>query len=82
MPRKCSLCVHVNREEIDQLIIRGEVSYSEIAEHNGTTKASLSRHKNHIEEHIIKAVNQEITEAQSKRAEKNIRTVIDILGVY
>jgi len=79
MPRKCSLCVHENREEIDQLIIRGEVSYSVIAERNGTTKASLSRHKNHIEEHIVNAVNLEIREAQSKSIEKNIRTVMEIL---
>ena len=55
MPRKCSICCHPQREEIDkQLLCR--VSYRDIARQFGVSKDALGRHhESHISEVLAKA---------------------------
>jgi len=48
MPRKCSVCVHPKRNEIDEKIVARE-SYRAIARQYGLSKDAVSRHaENHL----------------------------------
>ncbi|MGV8123507.1 MAG: hypothetical protein AB2L14_27455 [Candidatus Xenobiia bacterium LiM19] len=54
MPRRCTICDHPKRAEIDQAIINNE-TYRKIAEQYEITVASLNRHKqSHIPELLSK----------------------------
>ena len=65
MSRKCSICEHLSRKDIDQLLIAGGQSYADIAIQFGTSKASLSRHKkNHLREQTAKAINHVLLSTQ------------------
>jgi hypothetical protein len=56
MGRPCTVCNHQNRDEIDQLLIRGE-SYRAIVGKFGLAKSSLERHYKggHIQEFMAKS---------------------------
>ncbi len=48
MPRKCSVCVHPKRDEIDQAIA-GTEAYRSIAKHYHLSPSAVERHaKNHL----------------------------------
>ena len=80
MSRKCSICQHIERKAIDRLLIEGVSSYADISERFGTSKASLSRHKeHHIKEQTAKAINQVLSEYPTVQAAQQIRTGIQIL---
>lgn len=46
MARKCSLCHHPRRDEIEDAIARGE-PYKQLAERYGTSTATIARHRQH-----------------------------------
>lgn len=46
MPRKCSLCTHDRRTEIDAALANG-MSYRNVAERFGTSVTAAFRHRNH-----------------------------------
>lgn len=49
MPRKCTICAHPDREDIDQALVAGDLSYRAIADRFGIARSSLIRHKtNHL----------------------------------
>jgi len=55
LPRRCTVCDHPQREEIDMQLVR-EVSYRTIADQFGLSKTALIRHKeSHIPDALIKA---------------------------
>jgi hypothetical protein len=55
MPRTCTLCAHLQREEINRCLVAGE-GYRNIAERFGTSLAALVRHKtDHIPARLAKA---------------------------
>ena len=55
MPRKCLVCIHPDREEIDRTLIDGH-SFRKISRHFQIDKSSLFRHKrNHISKSLMKA---------------------------
>ena len=55
MPRRCSICHHPDRAEIDKALVRGE-PFRSVAERYGTSATSLHRHQNaHLAEHLAKA---------------------------
>ena len=45
MPRRCTICTHPQREEIDRLIIEGKKPYTEIARLFGVHESAIRRHK-------------------------------------
>ena len=57
MPRKCSICSHKKRNEIELALIEGKMSFRHIASHFGVNYRSLQRHRQngHIEESLVKA---------------------------
>lgn len=55
MPRKCTLCNHPQRAEIERAITEG-VSFRVVSERFRISIASISRHKAHIETAIQKAI--------------------------
>jgi len=60
MARKCSICTHNKRREIDQAIIAGQ-SYRDIAGRFGLSKSAVERHaKAHLPATLVKA--QEVEE--------------------
>lgn len=54
MPRKCSICTHDKRDEID-LALTSSDSYRIIADRFGVSVTSLQRHKNHLSNTLVKA---------------------------
>lgn len=55
MPRKCTICAHPKRAEIDQLIVEG-VPYRSIAGQFSVSKSAVERHaKSHIPKTLAKA---------------------------
>lgn len=66
MTRTCTVCSHVDVEEINKRLVSGE-SYRDIARQYALSKDSLSRHKdNHIPEALLKANDvQEVSSADS-----------------
>ena len=61
MSRRCTICIHPERHEIDKALVAGR-TYRAIAEKYRTSKTSLFRHKHdHLPVHIAKAA--EIVEA-------------------
>jgi hypothetical protein len=57
LSRKCSICVHKKRNDIEKLLVEGALSFRHIASQYGVNYRSLQRHKEngHIEEALIKA---------------------------
>ena len=55
MPRKCSVCTHAHKDEIDEALIAGE-PIRDIGRQFGVDKSSISRHKQkHLPSALIKA---------------------------
>ena len=55
MPRKCTVCAHPKRAEIDKLIVEG-VPYRSIAGRFSVSKSAVERHaKNHLPRTLAKA---------------------------
>jgi hypothetical protein len=53
MPRKCAVCVHPQRLEIEQAIIAG-TSLRDIAGRYGTAKTNIARDRTHVTETIAR----------------------------
>ena len=54
MPQSCSICIHPDRETIDQELISG-TPVRDIAGRHGVSKSSIDRHKKHIPQSLTKA---------------------------
>jgi hypothetical protein len=68
MPRKCSICTHKKRNEIDLALTLKNDSIERIATQYKVTESSLKRHvkNNHLSDKAIKAVEvKDIKEAKS-----------------
>ncbi len=52
MPRKCSVCAHASKAEIDGRIIAGGESALSVARLFGLSKDSVLRHHRHIDNAI------------------------------
>ena len=58
--KKCSVCEHPKRKEIDRLLVAGELSQSKIADKYGLNKQAVGRHKRgHLTAQISEAVQDE-----------------------
>lgn len=74
MPRKCTVCAHPNRDDIDKMILDGE-SLRDIAGRFGTSSSSLQRHKqDHLPRTLLRA--QEVGEVA--RADSLLDQVYDL----
>jgi len=47
MPRKCSLCIHDKREEIERALLGGD-SYRTVAQRFGVSRDAVVRHRRHL----------------------------------
>ncbi len=54
MPRTCTVCLHSERDEIDELVLSGE-TLRKIAERFSLSVTSLFRHKTHVSETLRKS---------------------------
>lgn len=55
MPRRCTICTHEKRGEIERALIRGE-PFRDVASRFGTSPSALHRHKtSHLAENLAKA---------------------------
>lgn len=45
MPRRCSVCTHPQRDEVDELLVADFAVYRTIAVQYGLSKSALIRHK-------------------------------------
>ncbi|MCG0276856.1 MAG: hypothetical protein L5655_12020, partial [Thermosediminibacteraceae bacterium] len=65
MPRKCTICEHPKRDEIDRALIETQ-NIAKIAERYGVNYHALFRHKQHLSTELIKAQEaQEVAKADS-----------------
>ncbi len=57
MPRRCSVCDHPKRGEIDAALVRGVNSYKLEATYSDLTRSSIERHatNGHINDKLLKA---------------------------
>ncbi len=60
MPRKCTICEHEQKDEINTALLEGK-PYRYLAERYGTSATTLQRHKEHLPVKMVKA--QEAQEA-------------------
>jgi hypothetical protein len=58
MPRTCSICNHMRRDEIDKALLAGE-SLRDIAGRVPVAKSALHRHKLHLSATLVKARDSE-----------------------
>ena len=70
MPRRCTICIHPARADIDASIVRGE-AFRRIAAHHGVTEQSVRRHRaDHLPSSLVKAEEaREVAQASSLLAE-------------
>lgn len=62
--RKCSVCNHPDRSEIDKALVTRSMSYRNIAERFGVSVGALSRHKaNHLPRLVEAARASEVAQA-------------------
>ena len=61
MPRKCSICTHPKREEIEKAILRGD-SFRRISTDFDVSEEAVRRHKNN--DHVSRKI--AITEYETK----------------
>jgi hypothetical protein len=54
MPRKCSLCIHDHRQEIEQALLCGD-SYRTIAQRFAVSRDAVVRHRRHLPEALTHA---------------------------
>jgi len=54
LARTCTICIHVDREKIDRLIVEGR-SYRNIAKQFSLSDTAVYRHKAHLNRTLIKA---------------------------
>lgn len=66
MPRRCTICVHPERADIDASVVRGE-PFRRIAAHFGVSEQSVRRHRaDHLPASLLKAQEaQEVGEANA-----------------
>ncbi|WP_243092849.1 hypothetical protein [Thermus hydrothermalis] len=55
VPRRCTICTHPQREEIDRALVEGE-SFRNIAERFGVSLGALHRHREHVQDDVQRAV--------------------------
>ena len=55
--RKCSVCSHPERSEIDKALVTRSMSYRNIAERFGVSVGALSRHKSNHLPRLVEAAN-------------------------
>ena len=65
MPQTCSICRHMNHDEIDESLLTGE-TYRNIAKRYGTSTTALFRHK---QDHIPVALAQTVQASSETSAE-------------
>ena len=79
MPRKCSICEHPRRSEIDAALL-GSETLTEIAKRFEISRAALFRHKdNHLEETVTEAV-VEVVNASPEIREQELRTAEQLIA--
>ncbi len=66
MPRKCTICTHPRREEIDRGLVEGE-SFRSIAERFGVSLGALHRHREHVQDDVQQAI-----EAKAVRSGRSV----------
>jgi len=66
LSRKCTVCNHPERQEVDLALAKGE-SYRDIADQFSVTKTSLVRHRrSHLPMHLVRAKEaREVTKADN-----------------
>ena len=71
MPRKCSVCTHPDRENIDEALVGATAISTISAKYRDISEDALGRHKaNHLPEKLVKAKEaQEIAEADDLLAD-------------
>jgi hypothetical protein len=74
MPRKCSLCIHHQRQEIDQALLAG-VPNRRIASQRDVSEASVRRHK---AEHLSKALVKAAEKREEIRGSQLLDQVLDL----
>jgi hypothetical protein len=84
MPRRCSVCVHENRQHIDSALLSG-ASLRDIAGRYDLSKSALERHKaDHLPAHLAQArAAAEVARADDLLSQVNelqLRT-LNILGI-
>jgi hypothetical protein len=67
MPRRCSVCAHEQRADIDSALVRG-VPYRRVATQHGVSEQSVRRHIQHA---------SDIKVAANETAEKHQRSVLE-----
>src|SRR5215510_7744104 len=82
MPRTCSICGHVSRDEIEAALLEGR-PFRELAERFATSSAALFRHKEgHIPDRLAKAQREAETlkadslVEQMEELQKKVRQII------
>jgi hypothetical protein len=54
MPRKCSLCIHDKREQIEQALLCGD-SYRVVAQRFAISRDAVARHRHHLPTALARA---------------------------
>jgi HrpA-like RNA helicase len=54
MPRKCSLCIHARRQEIEQALLCGD-SYRIVAQRFTVSRDAVVRHRRHLPAALVRA---------------------------
>jgi hypothetical protein len=58
MPRRCSVCIHPDRQQIDQAIVSGN-SYRTVAQQFTISRDAVVRHRRHLSVALAKPLNSE-----------------------
>jgi hypothetical protein len=64
MAERCTICLHSQRRDIDQLLAGGAASLRAVGRQFGVGRDALRRHR---ERHVLKAIKREIRRQQERR---------------
>jgi hypothetical protein len=85
MPRRCTICTHPKRAEIERALVHGE-PFRDVAVRYGTSASSLHRHKStHLASHLAKAYEAghvtraaELAQEDESRKARDLGHAIDV----
>ncbi len=73
MPRRCSICDHPQRQEIDRELVSGSFSFRTVSDRNGVSKTALLRHKaSHLPGSLTRAAARSREEVEDRLLEHSI----------
>lgn len=77
MGRKCTVCIHAQRADIDKSLLDVKVSMEEVARSHGLSMSSVARHRSkHLPELMSKAIQDRVSKGDAQLFDRTPAAVV------